>query len=302
MTAPLHLDEHDRGLAYDLDTMRLLGRRRALGLLGAGAGAAFLIGCGPESTVSSSSGSSAGATSDTGTSTDTSSSGSGTSAANSDSCTAYAMETNGPYPADGTNQSRGTTSNVLPIAAFQRRDLRSSVIASNTIADGVEVSLTLTLVDVNDDCAVLANHAVYLWHCDASGQYSLYDLPAEDYLRGVQVSDANGQVTFTTIFPGCYAGRYPHIHFEVFSSLSNATSGRYAVLISQLAMPAATCTSVYSDISTYGSSAERFRNVSLSDDNVFGDNSDAQMVAMTPSFSGSTSAGYTLAATVGIAT
>jgi protocatechuate 3,4-dioxygenase beta subunit len=38
----------------------------------------------------------------------------------------------------------------------------------------------------------------------------------ESYLRGVQVTDSNGQVTFTTIYPACYSGRWPHIHFEVF--------------------------------------------------------------------------------------
>jgi protocatechuate 3,4-dioxygenase beta subunit len=297
MTDKLHLDEHDRGLAFDMETVRLLGRRRALGMLGLGAGAIVLAGCGPDDSSSSANTGSATATP---TPTPTSTSASGT--AGSSSCTAFATETNGPYPADGTNQSRGTTSNVLPMEAFQRSDIRSSVIGSGTVAGGVEVELTLTLVDVNDECAVLAGYAVYVWHCNASGQYSLYDLPAETYLRGVQVSDENGQVTFTTIFPGCYAGRYPHIHFEVFSSLANATSGNYAVLISQLAMPAAACTSVYSDTATYGNSAPRFANTSISSDNVFGDNSGAQTEVMTLEMSGSASAGYTATATVGIAT
>ena len=65
--------------------------------------------------------------------------------------------------------------------------------------------------------------AVYLWHCDADGNDSLYSngVTGENYLRGVQEADANGQVHFTTIVPGCYAGRWPHIHFEVFDALSS---------------------------------------------------------------------------------
>ena len=131
---------------------------------------------------------------------------------------------------------------------------------------------------------------------------SLYDLPAESFLRGIQVSDANGQVSFTTIFPGCYAGRYPHVHFEVFSSLANATAGNYARLISQLAMPAAACEAVYADSTVYGSSLSRFRSTSISGDNVFGDNSSAQQTAMTLAMTGSPAAGYQAVATVGLTT
>jgi len=163
------------------------------------------------------------------------------------------------------------------------------------------VTFTITVVDANNGCAPLAGYAVYVWHCDAGGNYSLYTLPNESYLRGVQVTDANGQVTFTTIFPGCYSGRYPHIHFEVFSSLANATNGRSAVLISQFAMPASECNAAYAT-STYSGSANNFANISIASDNVFGDNTTAQMAVMTPVMSGSVSADYSASATVGIAT
>jgi len=166
----------------------------------------------------------------------------------------------------------------------------------------VLVKLTLTVVNVNAACAPLAGYAVYLWHCDRSGNYSLYGGAAgESYLRGVQVTDATGQVTFTTIFPACYDGRWPHMHFEIFSSLANATSGRYAVLTSQLAMPAAISTAVFADTTTYPSSATRFARVSLSSDGIFGDNTAAQVAQQTPSFVGSPSAGYTATALIGIA-
>ena len=64
-------------------------------------------------------------------------------------------------------------------------------------------------------------YAVYLWHCDREGEYSMYTGPDhENYLRGVQATDTNGSVTFTTIFPAGYSGRWPHIHFEVYPTLA----------------------------------------------------------------------------------
>uniref|UniRef100_UPI0011818D7C intradiol ring-cleavage dioxygenase n=1 Tax=Sphingopyxis sp. KK2 TaxID=1855727 RepID=UPI0011818D7C len=201
----------------------------------------------------------------------------------------------------GTNTASGVSSNVLTVSGVTRSDIRSSFIGSTTTAPGVPVTFTITLVDANNSCAPLAGHAIYLWHCDRDGRYSLYDLPAESYLRGLQVTDSNGRVTFTTIFPGCYAGRYPHIHFEVFTSSTNATSGRFARLISQFALPSAACTTVYASTG-YTTSASNFRSTSIASDNVFGDNSAAQIAVMTMAMTGDVSSGYTATATVGVAT
>lgn len=296
-------DDHQHGLGHDLKAFdRLLGRRRALGLLGAVGTTALVAACGGEGSSSSSS-SSATATatptptpSATATATPTP-----TPSATAASCGTAAGETAGPYPGDGTNSSNGVTSNVLVASGVVRSDIRPSFINSSTVAQGVPLTLTLTLANVNSSCAPLAGYAVYLWHCDRDGRYSLYDLPTESYLRGVQVTDSNGQVTFTTIFPGCYAGRYPHMHFEVFSSQANATGGRFAVLTSQLAMPADACTTVYAS-SGYGTSQTNFASTALARDNVFGDNTSAQMAVMTPTVSGSVAAGYTGSTTIGIAT
>jgi protocatechuate 3,4-dioxygenase beta subunit len=296
-----HIEEHDLGLAHDLQAINVLAsRRRALRwFAGAGAGA-LLTACDGGSSTSGTvvtatptptpSASATPTPSPTATPTPTA------------GCVVDPTETNGPYPADGTNTSSGLTSNALTAANVVRSDLRPSFIGSSTaVAAGVQLTLTLTVVNVNSSCAPLAGYAVYLWHCDRDGKYSLYDLPNESYLRGVGVTDANGQITFTTIFPGCYAGRWPHMHFEVFSSLTTATSGRYAALISQLAMPAATCTEVYNNATGYSSSVSNFAGVSLSSDNVFGDNSSAQIAQQTPTMSGSVSAGYTATAVIGLA-
>lgn len=296
-----HIEEHDLGLAHDLQAINALAsRRRALRwFAGAGAGALLTAcdgGTGTSGTVVTATPTPTPSASATPTPSPTS------TPTPTAGCVVDPTETNGPYPADGTNTSSGLTSNALTAANVVRSDLRPSFIGSSTtVAAGVQLTLTLTVVNVNSSCAPLAGYAVYLWHCDRDGKYSLYDLPNESYLRGVGVTDANGQITFTTIFPGCYAGRWPHMHFEVFSSLTTATSGRYAALISQLAMPAATCTEVYNNATGYSSSVSNFAGVSLSSDNVFGDNSSAQIAQQTPTMSGSVSAGYTATAVIGLA-
>ncbi len=295
------IDDHDQGLSHDLAMIERLkiGRRRALSWLGSAGGTALLAGCGGES------GSSASSTTISTTATPTPSSTATptpTSTSSSSSCTVPATETNGPYPADGTNTAPGLTSNALTYSGVTRSDIRSSFAGSSTtVAAGIVVDITLTLVDANNGCTPLVGYAVYVWHCDKDGKYSLYDLPNESYLRGVQVTDANGQVKFKTIFPGCYSGRYPHIHFEVFSSAANATGGRYARLISQFAMPATQCAQVYAT-SAYASSLTNYNRVTIATDNVFSDNTTAQMTVMTLVMSGDVSAGYTATSTIGIAT
>ncbi|GAP37061.1 intradiol ring-cleavage dioxygenase [Piscinibacter sakaiensis] len=304
--APAHPprdEDHGHGLADDLPRLLALAapRRRVLSWLATVAGSAALGGCGGGGSSDTVDTSTSTTTTGTSGSSGSGSSSTGTTTTTSGSCIADPQETAGPYPADGTNTASGSTSDVLTAAGIVRSDIRSSFLGSTNIAQGVPVVLTLTLVDTNASCAPLAGYAIYLWHCDRAGNYSLYTAASESYLRGVQVSDSAGQVTFTTIFPGCYAGRWPHIHFEVFASQAAATTGRNAVLISQLALPSAVCSAVYPAATGYSASVGNFAGVSLSGDNVFGDNTAAQLAAMTPSFSGSVSDGYTASATIGIA-
>lgn len=300
-TLDTYRDDHEHtGLAADLEQLRVLDRRRALGLMGLASTTAMLAACGGGSSGSSSTSTSTSSSGGTSTPTPTPTP-TATSTGSTGDCVAYASETNGPYPADGTNQSSGSTSNVITQSQFQRSDIRTSTASGNT-ADGVELTFTITLADVNADCAALEGYVIYIWHCNADGEYSLYDLPSEDYLRGLQTTDANGRVTFTTIVPGTYNGRFPHIHFEVFSSITNATTGRYAVLISQFAVPKDVLATIYAQDTTYASSVNALNATSISSDNVFGDNTDEQVIAMTLTMSGSVANGYTATATVGIAT
>jgi protocatechuate 3,4-dioxygenase beta subunit len=196
------------------------------------------------------------------------------------------QETAGPYPGDGSNGP-----NALEASGVVRQDITSSFGTSTTKVDGVPLTVTLTLLDNANGCVPLAGAAVYAWHCDRDGKYSLYDsgLENENYLRGVQEADANGQVKFKTIYPGAYNGRWPHIHFEVFQSMNNATAAGQVLAVSQIALTDAACREVYASAG-YETSARNFPNTTLKSDNVFGDDGGIYQLA---AMSGSVSAGYT---------
>ena len=140
--------------------------------------------------------------------------------------------------------------------------------------------------------------AVYIWHCDRAGDYSLYsrDAAEQNYLRGVQVADQDGRVSFTSIFPACYDGRWPHIHFEVFDSLEAAVAGENARLTSQIALPEQACTAVFGYDTGYAASVPNMSRVTLSSDNVFGDGWDAELATVT----GDPASGMTIALTIGV--
>ena len=115
------------------------------------------------------------------------------------------------------------------------------------MAEGVPTTIEMALLDVAAGGTPLAGAAVYLWHCNIDGQYSMYDqdVAGENYLRGVQESGSDGKVTFKSVFPAAYAGRWPHIHFEVYESLEAATSGGSKLKTSQIALPKDACDLVY---------------------------------------------------------
>jgi protocatechuate 3,4-dioxygenase beta subunit len=279
------IQHHDHGLAHDLETLgqMLSERRRALRWLAVGSVVPLgLMACGGGSDTATT----------TGTSTTT-----GTTTTVG-SCTNINSETAGPYPGDGTNSANGSVQNALLLSGINRSDIRSSIVSSSTTAAGIVLTVTLTLVNTSASCASLAGYAIYLWHCNRDGKYSMYDLPTENYLRGVQVTDSNGSVTFTTSFPGCYSGRMPHIHFEVFASLAAAVSNTPVndqVRTSQIALPTAVCSAVYATTG-YSASVANLAATSFATDNVFSDGTSTQMAAVT----GSTSAGYAASLVVGI--
>lgn len=278
---------HLHGLRADLPQLVALARRRQalrlFGGLGLAGGLPLLAACG-------------GGGSDAGTAS--SGTGTTTTTTTGSSCSTIPAETAGPYPGDGTNSSSNGVANALLLSGIVRSDIRSSVAGASGTAAGVPMTVTLQLVDTGSSCSVLAGFAVYLWHCDAGGNYSMYSSAAlnQNYLRGVQVSDADGRVTFTTIVPGCYAGRWPHMHFEVFRTLAAATSGANDIRTSQLALPADVCQAVYAQ-SGYTGSAANLAGVSLASDGIFSDGVSLQLATVT----GSVAAGYAATLRVGVA-
>ncbi len=255
--------------------------------------------------------------------------GSSSGASSSVCVTEIPEETAGPYPADGSagfggpdGDPTGTPPgggpgarppgdsppssvsaaqtggvNVLTRSGIVRSDLKTSLGTGNTAA-GVPTTLTLQLVNSAGACAPLAGYAIYVWHCNRDGEYSLYsaDVLEEDYLRGVQETDEDGMVTFETVFPACYAGRWPHVHFEIYSSLDQATSADNKLHTSQLAVPQAICEAVYHNAEGYSQSVTNLSQISLERDNVFSDGYASQLAAVT----GSISKGYTMTLQVGV--
>lgn len=268
----------DQGAAFDIRT--LVTRRGVLGLAGVGLGAVVLAACAPSTST--------GSASPTPTTT------SGASGDDAVSVGEIPDETAGPYPGDGSNGP-----DVLEDSGIVRQDIRSSIDGGAT-ADGVPLTFALQVIDLANGGVPFAGVAVYAWHCTAQGEYSMYSSGLEDvtYLRGVQVADADGRVSFTSVFPGCYSGRWPHIHFEVYPDVASITDSSAAIATSQLALPEAACAAVYAE-AAYDGSARNLSQITLASDNVFGDDSGVLQVA---AVTGSVQDGYSATLVVGVDT
>lgn len=197
------------------------------------------------------------------------------------SCTLTATETDGPYPLYA----------ILTNSAIVRKDIRES-------KTGVPLTLTLTLQSAGSGCTPISGAGIYIWHCDKDGLYSGYSTSTNagqsglTYLRGIQVTDNNGQVTFTTLYPGWYAGRITHIHVQVYLNDNLAVS---ATATTQLAFPQDITTAVYnSSLYTKGQNTSV---TSFSADNVFSDGTSTEMLTL----SGDVNTGYTANMTITIA-
>lgn len=266
--------EEDLGLVYDIRT--LVDRRAALGLFGGVGLTALLAACSPTTATPSA----------TGTST------APTPAPTSGPVTEIPEETAGPFPADGSNGI-----DVLDDSGIVRTDIRSSFGSSATVAEGIPLTINLTVRQAATG-DIMSDAAVYLWHCDREGNYSLYSsgVENENYLRGVQQVDDAGTVSFTSVFPGCYTGRWPHMHFEVYADLATAVASGPILTTSQLALPKEACDIVYATPG-YEQSGPNLGELTLASDMVFGEDGGIFQLA---TMSGSVESGYAAALTVGV--
>ena len=177
-------------------------------------------------------------------------------------------------------------------------DIRSSFGRSSGTAEGVPMTLELVVSDLANGGTPFEGVAVYVWHCDRDGRYSMYSagITDQNYLRGVQIADAEGRVTFTSIVPACYPGRWPHVHVEVYPDQGSVTDAGSAIATSQIALPEGLCRTVYAQAG-YEASLATLAQVSLDEDNVFGDDGGAGQLA---TVTGDVGTGYTVSLAVGI--
>ena len=185
-----------------------VSRRNALGIL-ATVSAALAFGCsGTEASESGEDGGASGAGSDAGANGDSGTSGDG------GECAITPEGEIGPYFSDDSD------------SRFNRTNITANL-DGTSVQEGIPLTLTVTVIDVGAGCVPYANAQVDIWHCNSSGVYSdqaSESTTTEQWLRGYQLTDAKGQVTFNTVIPGWYQGRTTHIHLRVRSSYSNASS------------------------------------------------------------------------------
>lgn len=235
-----------------MSTKKRFNRREAIGVIGAAAGAALAFGCSNSSTSPS-------------TTTSTASTTTTTTGTTNAACAVTPQETLGPYPS---------------LTDLIRSDIRET-------NSGTVLTLTVKVVNVNASCAALSGANVEIWQCDAAGNYSEYGTQtAQTYLRGIQTTNSNGEVTFTTIYPGWYQGRATHIHVEV-------AIGGVSKKATQIAFPESVNNTVYAT----GVYASRGANpMSNASDGIFADSLSSELV--TPV--GTPTAGYAASFQVGI--
>lgn len=198
-----------------------------------------------------------------------------TNGSSSSNCAVSPSETAGPFPTK------------VP-ANFARKDIRDD-------RTGVAFTMNITIKNSTSNCAALAGAIVDIWHCDKDGYYSEYggsgmqsvNYTSVDFLRGRQTTDANGLVSFTSVFPGWYGGRAPHIHVHIYNSAGKS------LLVTQIAFPYAISNTVYTTAQSYGytKGAQDTKN---ENDNVFSDSYATELATV----SGSISGGYVLTHTI----
>ncbi len=177
-------------------------------------------------------------------------------------CTTTPSETKGPFPIKTPSQ----------------------LVQANIKSDraGVALLMNITVQNKNNSCSPLAGVLVDVWHCDKDGDYSEYGSSATlHFLRGRQTTDANGNVSFLSVYPGWYNGRAPHIHVEVLSSSGSS------LLVTQIAFPENISSVVYAS-TLYSANGQA--DTSNTSDNIFANSLSSELSTV----AGNVADGYTL--------
>lgn len=265
----------------DLPVGRVLTRREALVLLGAGGTAAILAACAPGALSSAATaGATSGATSGLSTATATAAATAIVAASALPGCVVRPEETEGPYFVE---------------EKLLRSDIRSDP-SDGSVRDGVPLTITFAAARVTgNSCAPYADLLIDVWHCDAAGVYSdvsdpTFDTKGKKFLRGYQVTDASGLATFTTVYPGWYQGRTVHIHFKIRADAA-ASSG--LEFTSQLFFDDTFTDKVYADAPYAQKGTRSTRNA---EDGIYGTGGDQLLLDI----KGDATAGYTTTFPIGL--
>lgn len=186
-----------------------------------------------------------------------------------DECDVSPRETRGPFPTKTPSQ----------------------MVQANITSDrkGIALLVNLSILDKTNNCKPLEGSLVDVWHCDKDGNYSEYgnhpmqrnDFSAAHFLRGRQITDSKGHVSFLSIYPGWYNGRAPHIHVEIFDKAGKS------LLVTQVAFPDDISSKVYSS-SLYANRGEA--DTPNNRDGIFSDSLEEQLATVT----GNIKDGFTL--------
>lgn len=195
----------------------------------------------------------------------------------SSTCTVAPTETEGPFPTKSPS-------------SYVRSDITDG-------RSGYKMTAKITIGNTNNNCAGLAGAIVDIWHCDAEGNYSEYggtgmqsgNYQSVHFLRGRQVTDANGLVTFTTIFPGWYNGRATHIHVHIYNASGTSLK------VTQIAFPEGTGSAV-ALVNGYNKGMTGY--TYTSNDNVFNNDTAGVQIA---TVTGNTTDGFELSIQLNVA-
>jgi protocatechuate 3,4-dioxygenase beta subunit len=207
------------------------------------------------------------------TSTSTTSGSTSTTTTTPSSCSVTDTETEGPFP------TKSPTTLVIKDITSDRK--------------GTLLTANIIIRNVNNSCEILSNALVDIWHCDAAGEYSEYggtgmqrtNYTSVHFLRGRQTTDSTGIAAFTSIYPGWYSGRAPHIHVHVYNA--SGTS----LLVTQIAFPEDISAIVYAQ-GVYASHGQA--DTKNANDNIFNNSLTNEMSTVT----GNTTSGYVLTHTI----
>lgn len=260
------LDDDDRLIG------RILSRRELLALMGLGSVAVVAAACAPGATSSvtgvptPSSSTTAGAIAQASSAPTPAASATDAAVASAlPSCVVVPEVTEGPYYVD---------------EKLDRSDIRIDT-ADGTAVEGTTLRLDWIVSQVDGNaCIPLEGVLVDVWHCDAAGAYSDvsdggFNTVGHDFLRGYQMTDANGAATITTIYPGWYSGRAVHIHFKIRTDPAEASGFEFT---SQLFFDDNLSEQVYSQ-GVYASKG--IQDVRNEDDGIYGQTQGLTLLAPT---------------------